>query len=448
VQTDTPARPSGGGRDLWSLAAGVLESRAAVWCVWALGVALRVAWASEVAPTVEHDAKWYWPHAVELATEGSLSVRGQPTAYWPVGYPFVLSLVLRLFGNSLEVARFFNVACGGLSLFCLHFVTRKVTGSRPTALLALLLYALYPADLAYTSMVLSESLFNAVMLASCALYLSELRHPWRLGLVGALCGVATLIRAHGLLLPLCLSLFGAGLPWRWRRSAVTSAGIMYLALALTMSPWWYRNAQAFGHFVWLSNNGGINLYIGNNPHSAGEYRFDRVVTKPLGRGGHAPSLVGGLREYEIDREAARLAKEFITSQPWEALSRVPRKLTALFENDRLSIDTTYCKTPRSCELKARLKPFVDPFYWTLAALALLGLVRGASEHGRSPRTKGPNPLWLGLVISAAFCMVQLLYFGGTRFHHPMMVWVTLYAAFALSWPLARSQASEATSSSS
>jgi hypothetical protein len=73
---------------------------------------------------------------------------------------------------------------------------------------------------------------------------------------------------------------------------------MFIALLV---PWWIRNQRAFGGFVPIANNGGVNLYIGNNPLATGGYRLDRAVMAQL------PSEVGqgwlgsgGPKEYQID----------------------------------------------------------------------------------------------------------------------------------------------------
>jgi len=68
-----------------------------------------------------------------------------------------------------------------------------------------------------------------------------------------------------------------------------------------------RNYYHFGRFIPISTNGGINLYIGNNPYATGEYRWDSVVTNPLER----------LPEYERDKEASRLAKKYMKNHPLE-----------------------------------------------------------------------------------------------------------------------------------
>jgi 4-amino-4-deoxy-L-arabinose transferase-like glycosyltransferase len=107
-----------------------------------------------------------------------------------------------------------------------------------------------------------------------------------------------------------------------RRNVATNA-LVHLVVAVAAAPWIARNLYYFDRVIPISTNGGINLYIGNNPFASGAYRWDGLVTKPL----------EGMSEYERDREASRLAKQFIQGRPLGMLKPAPVKLWFLLKTD-------------------------------------------------------------------------------------------------------------------
>ena len=63
-------------------------------------------------------------------------------------------------------------------------------------------------------------------------------------------------------------------------TCLRQALIVYLALGLTLIPWLIRNYQLFDAFI-ISNNGGYNLLVGNNPRATGAYIFNKEIVAML-----------------------------------------------------------------------------------------------------------------------------------------------------------------------
>jgi 4-amino-4-deoxy-L-arabinose transferase-like glycosyltransferase len=193
-----------------------------------------------------------------------------PTAYRPVGYSAALAIFVKIFGEDPSVARFFNAGLAVVTLPALFIITRHLTDSTLAGLIALFIFAFYPSDIGYTSVPLSEQLFSALALSAIAVYLSDPQSLRHAASAGALIAWATLTRPQGILLVPTVLL---GLVFS--RHRVGRYGLVLLtALILTMAPWWIRNANAFGAFVPVSTNGGINLLIGNHPEANGSSRRD------------------------------------------------------------------------------------------------------------------------------------------------------------------------------
>jgi len=432
--------------------------------VIAVGVALRVAWVFAVDPELVKDSGWYFSHAVDIADARGYQEAGQPTAYWPVGYPAALGGLFSLVGPDLIAARLLNVALAAVTLGCLLVIARRVTGSPLAANLAVLLYALYPADVAYSSLIVSEPLFNALMMAGVACLLT-LRHPIARPAAAGVCfGVAALTRAHGLLLP---GLVGIGALLlagdSWKRSAAVIAAT-YLALGATIAPWCIRNLIELDAFVPVSTNGGVNLYIGNNPHATGSYHFDEQVKEPL-RAAGVGRWRGGPGEVEIDRVASGLARRYILENPGATIALWPAKLTALYGAESTVFEWNRRVPPSQAgRVRAirRTSRLIYPALWFLALMGLAASQLGrrvahlpvraplfaaavaiampglgwsavavaalagwlAVRDGSPPRLLLP---WLAPAVIVGFTAVQLVYFGASRYHHVMMPWVTVLA---------------------
>ena len=84
---------------------------------WLIGLGLvsfvpRLLTALLVSTIPVSDFAWFDERAAELAAGIGFQENGIPTAFWPPGYPFVLSLIYRLFGHSWLAGMLFNAVLG------------------------------------------------------------------------------------------------------------------------------------------------------------------------------------------------------------------------------------------------------------------------------------------------------------------------------------------------
>lgn len=390
--------------------------------ILAIGAAVRLWWLQNVPTQPVTDFLWYFDRAAALARGEGYSVDGVPTAYWPVGYPYALSLLFRFTGPSVLAAQILNsaltLACTALAYLLAH----RLTADRAAAALAALLLALHPSFVAYSGILAAEPLYTALLLLACLAATHALPRPGHWLPVGIWAGLATLVRPQAVLTPILLALSAHLLtPRRDRRKAkvwLGSAGAL-LALALVLTPWTIRNYQTHGQFVFVSTNGGDNLWIGNHPQTTGRYQ-----TPP---GKPAPPD----QEIANDQAARQAALESLQTNPAPALAAWPTKLQATFLS---GTDAPYWafQTQMGQLVTPGLGPERELFLAFrqanqaavngLLAAASLGLLFAlASERGRRLAI-------LALPQIAIAALVTLVFFGNGRFGFPTLPFQALLVA--------------------
>ena len=393
----------------------LLQSRYAPAICLGAGFLIRLAWALLVDPKPVSDFAWYYTKAIDISLGHGYQSNGVPTAYWPVGYPAFLGAIFALLGASLLVARIANVLLYTGVLAVSYWVAGRLFRSARTARLTLLILAFYPNHIAYSSLVASESLFMFLMMLGVALLLLESRR-WLLSvLAGAVFGLACLVRPQLLPLPAAFVLL---LPGAKRGKLLSLVGI-YAALLLVLLPWTLRNYRAFGDFVLVSTNGGGNLLIGNNPWANGAYVFRPEFA----------SIEGSGNEAEQDRRAGRFAIRYIREHPVETLKLWPRKLWYLYRGDiegiRWSLEGFEASGKQASErLWTAVVAVAEAYYLLLGAACAASLFLFLGQRAGA-HTPFPFP---GLAVIVFFTLLGLIFYGGSRYHFPVMPWVAMYAA--------------------
>ncbi len=195
-------------------------------------------------------------------------------------YPYFLALCYLVLGPGLIAPLWVQAVLAAGTVALAALIAHRYWGRR--GLLATgLLMALYKPAIFYTGVLLVPVLATA--LAATALFLA----PRRRFLAGLATGLAGL--AHPTILPgTALVAFvmagtssahasesrppyaGAGFAFRWPGRRATAA--LLVGIALGIAPATVYNLVRTGHWVPISANTGINLYIGNGPEANGFYR--------------------------------------------------------------------------------------------------------------------------------------------------------------------------------
>ncbi len=408
------------------------NDRSVLLMIWAVYFALRVAMLMiEVRPT--SDAEWYYLRAISLAAgRGYLDNAGQPTAFWPPGWPIALSLAFSQFGVSHVVLGLFNLVSAMLIGLMTLALGRRLFGNEAAARAGLLLLAIYPNAIGYVPLALTEVFYTALLMTGCWIIVTR-GNRWQLVSAGVIFGFATLVKAQTLVvIPLLFAIDWLRAKGLWRRLPhLLSEGLLVLSVAgLTVLPWSIRNHAELCHWVLVSTNGGYTLLTGNHDAATGDYTPDAPVVKDL-------MARPGLDEVTRDAEAKRLALDWIRNNPSKFLTLAPKKLARLWLPDGEAEWAYQGGAPGYARFVAlyRAVRYANQAYYailmlTFAAAFLVMLIR---RHRDGQRWIG---WWLLPYAIALYpTLICVIFSGQSRFHYPAMPFVCLSAGWliALTW---------------
>ena len=291
----------------------------------ALALLLRTAWVLVYGRTTPalNDTLFYLVAADGLASnEGFKALPGQPSAHWPPGFPFLVSLAYRVFGVHPEVGLAVNVLLSAATAVLLYLVAERMLG-RMAGLVAGGTFAVLPGPLFFTGLFLSETTFMFMLVGFLALAVFVPDRRWSPVLLGIAAGLAALTKGEGVL----LAVVPIAMWWgHHRRSAVVRRGaVMLVAMVLTILPWTIRNAIVMDAFIPVSTNASTTLWSGHNERATGGvvYAPSSLYEKVPGRNDPQRAEVGEARL--LRREAI----EWAIHNPDKELGLIPRKLVAL-----------------------------------------------------------------------------------------------------------------------
>ncbi|MCJ7491942.1 MAG: glycosyltransferase family 39 protein [Dehalococcoidia bacterium] len=309
-----------------------------------LAIGLRVAWIAYVSPNPADgrlDDTAFYDHAGRALADGKGYVHfyGLPTAQWPPAYPFMLAGMYKAFGHHIIIPKLVNALAGGLTCLLIYLIAARVFDRR-VGLVAAFLFAVFPGQLFWSSLLMTESLTPALlclMLLLFMMWVVERRDAgWlRHGTLGALFGVAVLARGEGPVLMLA-----ALVVWRlvvpsWRQYA-REAGLFTAAAVLVVLPWTVRNAISMHAFVPVSSAAGHTLLAG---HQDDPYNPYRVFPEAKIQAQYAYlcdrwGTVGcPEQEVKVESEALRESLRFMIHHPKDEARFPFIKLYHLFRSD-------------------------------------------------------------------------------------------------------------------
>jgi len=316
-------------------------------------------------------------------------------AYRTPGYPIFLAGT----GADARLARIAQAAVDTSTVLAVYLLARRWMNRR-ASLLAGAMVAVNPFLIYFTGLLLSETLFTALLTWGVVGLAWASRAMW-MGVLGSLALVAcAIVRPSALFLIVLLPLLTPTIDL-WRRGMLVVASLV-LAGAM-FGPWAARNQRMLGQPILATTNGGITLYDGFRPGATGASDQSFVATMPELR---------EMTEIQRSNYLELLGWRFITENPGQAARLGVIKLAR-----------TWSPIPLSAEFGRPLYRVVGLLYAVpLYVLVLWGLWR--------PTLSRPVKGFL-LVAAVYFSVVHVMSVGSLRYRIPVEPLLCVIAAGAV-----------------
>lgn len=289
----------------------------------ALGGRLVAAWAVQQKVgnqlcLIAGDAEGYWQLARQIAAGRDFEFADPPRRVHRMpGFPAVLALSMKLFGESPFAARCVLAFVGTAACAAVYLLGRQLFDER-VGLIACGLTAISPVMTGFSVLLLSETLFALTLTLSlwcAAKWLADGRVPLAAGrfqflwssLTGIGIAVATLVRPSWLLAGPLLATLVVVLSFRKKEFARRlEAAVMVAALFATLLPWAWRNHAVCGHWVFTTLWSGPSLYDGLNPVANGDSNMEFFDDD---------NLMAKMTEWDVDQHYKQAAWQFARQNP-------------------------------------------------------------------------------------------------------------------------------------
>jgi hypothetical protein len=363
---------------------------------------------------------YYWAARALAAGQGW----GESVYWQPPGYPLFLGevlwlvQVLRLAGPELMLPRLVQAVLGATTAALTCAVGTRVFGAT-TGLVAGLMIAAYGPLIYFDGELLAPSLGICLQAATIYCAVRARAEPGRGAWLatGLLAGLSAAVNALALvLLPVLAT------------AARRRAGWILVGAAVAVAPVTLRNWVHGGQLILISSNGGINLYLGNNP------RYDATVRIRPGRDWQA--LVRAPRLHGVVGPGR--ASRFFVERVAAYARRDPAGFAAL-QAHKLRLLVGGHEIPRNQEIyPARdWSPVLRILLWkvpglafpfgVLLPLAVVGLVEAARR----------TPMLAALVVALGLAVAA--FFVTARYRVPLVPLLALFAAEGARWVVAEAR---------
>lgn len=364
--------------------------------------------------TIFPDEQRFLTSAAQLVATGDFSVGGDRAWEMP-GPAMFFAPTVWLFGTQGAIipARFAQAILVVIQCSLVAVIVRRLFGNTRASLVATWVTALYPFLLFYQGLLLSETLFNTLLLAGIAALFWWRDRGLRIDaalVVTCLCfAAATMTKATLTVLPpllLAATAWLAGAGWRRAAAILVASSCLYAAF---MSPWVIRNAVVLHAFVPFTTGSAQNLYLGNNPRntSAG-IAWDRdAEPEVVARINALPDELARQRAY------SKAAMEYITAHPATFVTMAGKKFLRLWN-----------VIPNATEFRTSLYSIISAAsFGPILALAFLS----ALQWRRRWRQLAPLYLVIGY-----FTFVHVVTIASLRYRLPIEPILIVLAAEPLS----------------
>lgn len=374
-----------------------------------IGILIRLAWILTFPSVATSDGATYISLAKQLYETHSYGQAGA-LAYWPPGYPLLLSVFQGLPVYTSTIVYILNIS---MYVVCTYVLYKAVVIflTQQHARLMVILLMLWPNFIAIAGDSSKESIL--ITLISCLTYalfklISEKNHIRNAVILGFLLGLMMLIQPS---LTLFISVIIATfITVKIKNSTVIiSSLIIIIVTALTIAPWTIRNYTHFDKVVLISSNGGFNFYRANNENSNGRYQDSGPVDLSI------------FSELDQSKKGFELGKQWITNNPLDFLTLAVKKQFLFLGEDGAAIYSTLKRGGGSnSEMTYLIIKTIALVFWLFLWLSILLLSRNRER------------------ITFTFSSYSFLYLytihsvfeSGSKYHIPVVIFLIILATCA------------------
>ena len=345
-----------------------------------------------------------------------------PTAWEAPLYPFLTAGVFQLFGIYSRTSAFvllaLNSVFSALTCIPIFLIARRIF-SEKVAVGSAWAWALLPNVMFWATRWVWETSLSALLLTTIfwlALTLEE-RDGWLPWIeFGLLWGVAALNSTS------LLSFLPAAGLWAWyRRWRVGKRSLAGVALAsivffACIAPWLVRNHRVFGRFIFIRDNFGAELRLGNGPGADGTW-MEYL---------HPTQNVYAMRQYRAMGELA-----YVAMRKRQALDYIEADYSRLAVLCLKRFIYFWAGSPKATQ-PWWLNPAKNSLYLAASVLTFWGL-------GRALRLRKPGAqllFWLTLIFPAVYYVV----FPAPRYRQPIEPEMAILCVFVLTEARSKSSA--------
>ena len=336
-----------------------------------------------------------------------------PTAWEPPVYPYLTALVFLAFGiyskASAIVLLGLNSMFSALTSIPIFFIARRIFSAR-VAIASAWAWALLPNVITWCTRWVWETSLSALLLSLAvwlALALEELEGFKWWCVFGLLWGAIALNGTS-----ILAFLPAAGL-WAWYRRAQRGkrslAGVVLASLVFwaSISPWLVRNHQRFGRFIFIRDNFGAELRLGNGNGAQG------TVMDYL----DPPHDAYAMRQFLAMGEL-----EYIAMRKQQALDYIRADYSRFAGLCLKRLVYFWAGAPRETR-SWWLTPAKNSLFLASSLMAFWGL-------GRALRLRKPGA-WLLFWLILLYPMIYYIVYPGARYRQPIEPVITILCVFLL-----------------
>jgi len=367
------------------------------------------------SPLPGADMHGFYQWATNILDTNWVDAENTPPFQAPL-YPYIVALVMRIFGKNPLWVKLFHAFIGSLSCVLVYFIGKKVFNPA-VGLIAAFLMCFYGLFMLYEAFLLRATLLTFFYLLAILslLVAKESGRIFSYLAAGACLGLNAVMRPNVLLFVPPAAL------WIWfavgeesARKKIVFVAVLLAGVVIAIAPVTAKNYIVGEKFVLIGQNGGLCFFIGNSHDATGTLSPIESVLR----------IVPQFPMIDM-REMAKInwlemAVDQLSKNPVHFVRMFFRKLVLYLMGYEIPNNVNYYLSKRfSAVFRLPLLTF-----WVMLPFAVTGAIVSVKEW--------PKQALLLLFIST-YTISILVLFVLARYRLPMVPYLLIFAAYALFW---------------